>query len=56
MTRCAVRPGTALKSLPGAVQASDVPVKPENIDEMIVLMDLDRDGVISWKEFVTFFM
>eukprot|EP00198_Chlamydomonas_reinhardtii_P007476 XP_001696813.1 predicted protein [Chlamydomonas reinhardtii] len=39
-----------------ALQASDVPVKPENIDEMIVLMDLDRDGVISWKEFVTFFM
>ncbi|KAG2431453.1 hypothetical protein HXX76_009468 [Chlamydomonas incerta] len=39
-----------------ALQASDVPVKPENIDEMIVLMDLDGDGVISWKEFVTFFM
>ncbi|KAG2426108.1 hypothetical protein HYH02_014863 [Chlamydomonas schloesseri] len=39
-----------------ALQASDVPVKPENIDEMVALMDLDRDGVISWKEFVTFFM
>lgn len=38
------------------MQASKVPVSACNIEEMINLMDMDKDGLISWKEFEVFFM
>ncbi len=41
---------------PTNTQASKVPVDSSSVQEMIVMMDLDQDGVISFKEFERFFM
>jgi len=41
---------------PAPTQAAQVPADALSIDEMIKLMDANKDGVIGWSEFEGFMM